>query len=141
MGTGIVGIFNVSQRPLSELIPLSKFPGIVDAQFYIIRAHTSGLISRPMQAVDPNALLCVSLEVRGYEIFSAYPLRGFVNEKKSETLWVANLGLLGKMSGAAAVVDSKMTKQESGRVFIETNIKAFGILGTYPIVSCAQNTS
>lgn len=94
-----------------------------------------------MQSVDPKALLCVSLEVRGYEIFSSYPLRGFVDEKKSETLWLANLGLLGKMSGAAAVVGSKMTKQETGRVVIETNIKAFGVLGMSPIISRTQTAS
>ena len=123
-------MFNVSQRPLSELIPLSKFPGVEQAQYYIIRAHSSGLISKPLQVVDPNALLQISLGVRGYEILSAFPLRGFVDEKTSATTWVANLGLLGKMAGAAAVVDSKITKLEGGRIFLDTDIKALGILGT-----------
>jgi hypothetical protein len=134
-GTGIIGFFNVSQRPLSELIPLSKFPGVIEAQFYIVRAHSSGLISRPMQVVDRNALLYISLGVRGYDILSAYPLRGFVDEKKSETTWIANLGLLGKMSGAAAVVDNKITKLEGGRIFIDTNIKALGVLGKFTLHS------
>ena len=128
-GTGIIGVFNVSTRPLSELIPLSKFPGVVEAQYYIVRAHSSGLTSKPLQVVDRHSLLYVSLEVRGYEIFSSYPLRGFVDEKREETTWIANLGLLGKMAGAAAVVSSKLEKLENGRIVIDTNIKALGILG------------
>jgi hypothetical protein len=133
----MIGFFNVSQRPLSELIPLSKFPGVVEAQYYIIRAHSSGLISKPMQVVDKNALIYMSLSVRGYDILSSYPLRGFVDEKKNETTWIANLGLLGKMAGAAAVVDNRITKLENGRIFIDTNIKALGILGTEPFSSVA----
>ncbi|KAF7887994.1 uncharacterized protein EAF01_011148 [Botrytis porri] len=130
-GTGIIGFFNVSQRPLSELVPLSKFPGVEEAQFYIIRAHSSGVISQPMQVVDPQALIYVSLAVRGYDILSAYPLRGFVDQKNDNTTWVANLGLLGKMAGAAAIVSTKMTKSENGKILIDTNIKALGTLGIY----------
>ncbi|RDL29785.1 (Trans)glycosidase [Venustampulla echinocandica] len=130
-GTGIIGFFNVSQRPLSELIPLSKFPGVIEAQYYIIRAHSSGLVSEPMQIVDSSSLIYVSLGIRGYDILSAYPLRGFVDESRAETIWIANLGLLGKMAGAAAVVDSRITKLENGMIFIDTNIKALGVLGLY----------
>jgi hypothetical protein len=130
-GTGIIGFFNVSQRPLTELVPLSKFPGVVEAQYYIIRAHSSGLITKPLQVVDPSALIHISLGVRGYDILSAYPLRGFVDNKTSQTTWIANLGLLGKMAGAAAIVDNRITKLENGRIAIDTNIKALGVLGIY----------
>ncbi|RFU32576.1 hypothetical protein B7463_g3764, partial [Scytalidium lignicola] len=130
-GTGIVGVFNVSARPLTQLIPLCKFPGVIEAQYYIIRAHSSGLISKPLQVVDPFALFDISLDVRGYEILSSYPLRGFVDENKEDTTWVANLGLLGKMSGAAAVVDTKMERFENGRIQVQTNLKALGVVGLY----------
>lgn len=131
-GTGIIGFFNVSQKPLSELVPLSKFPGVEEAQFYIVRAHSTGAISKPMQVVDSQALIYVSLAVRGYDILSAYPLRGFVDQKKdNNTTWVANLGLLGKMAGAAAIVDSKITKSENGKIMIDTNVKALGTLGRF----------
>jgi hypothetical protein len=131
----MIGFFNVSQRPLSELIPLSKFPGVVEAQYYIIRAHSSGLVTKPMQVVDKNALIYISLGVRGYDILSSYPLRGFVDEKKNETTWIANLGLLGKMAGAAAIVDNRITKLENGRISIDTDIKALGTLGMQPFFS------
>lgn len=125
----MLGFFNVSQRPLSELVPVSKFPGVVEAQYYVIRAHSSGLVSKPVQVVGKNGLVYISLGVRGYDILSSYPLRGFVEEKNDETTWIANLGLLGKMAGAAAIVDNRITKLENGRIFIDTNIKALGTLG------------
>ncbi|KAE8443523.1 hypothetical protein EG329_001763 [Mollisiaceae sp. DMI_Dod_QoI] len=137
-GTGIVGVFNVSQRPLTELIPLSKFPGVVKGQYYIVRAHSSGLISNPMQIIDRDALIHISLGIRGYDILSAYPLQGFVVEKvvekvdeKEQITWIANLGLLGKMAGAAAITNNKITMLENGRILIDTSIKALGTLGLY----------
>lgn len=84
-----------------------------------------------MQVVnDPDAIFSTSLGVGGYDILSAYTLTKLAGEKTSNTVSVANLGLLGKMSGAAAVVDNKMSRLESGKIVIETNIKALGILGT-----------
>ncbi|KAG9245226.1 glycoside hydrolase family 36 protein [Calycina marina] len=130
-GTGIIGFFNVSQRPISELIPLSKFPGIVEMQLYIVRAHSSGLISPPIQVADTTPLVFVSLPVRGYEILSAYPLRGFYNSNTGSTTWIATLGLLGKMAGAAAIVDNRLTKLENGRIVVDTHLKALGVLGIY----------
>ncbi|KAH6672181.1 glycoside hydrolase superfamily [Halenospora varia] len=130
-GTGMIGFFNVSQRPLSELIPLSKFPGVIEAQLYIVRAHRSGLVSKPIQVVDKTSLLFVSLGIRGYDILSAYPLRGFVDEKKEETTWIANLGLIGKMAAPAAIVDNRITKLENGKIVIDTDLKALGVLGIY----------
>lgn len=130
VGTGIIGIFNVSQRQLSEMIPLSKFPGVIPGQSYIVRAHKSGNVSRIMKVDDPDPLLFVSLELRGYDIFSAYPLATFQGAKHFQGLYLANLGLLGKMSGAAAVVDNEMTELDNGRLLIQTNLKALGVLGT-----------
>lgn len=128
-GTGIIGFFNISQRPLTELIPLSKFPGVIEAQYYVVRAHSSGSVSKLLQVVDPSALLKISLDVRGYDILSAYPLRGFVNENEEQTTWIANFGLLKKMSAAATIVNTTITKLENGRIFIDTKLKALGVLG------------
>jgi hypothetical protein len=136
VGTGIVGVFNVSQRQLSEMIPLSKFPGVIAGQSYIVRAHKSGNVSRIMKVDDPDPLFFISLEVRGYDIFSAYPLTSFESAKLFPGLHLANLGLLGKMAGAAAVVDNKMTELDNGRLLIQTNLKALGVLGMCSAVSC-----
>jgi hypothetical protein len=127
-GTGIIAVFNVSKRPLTELIHLEKFPGVVEAQYYVLRAHSTGKVSKVMQVVDSSALMSVSLDIRGYEIFTAYPLRGFIHGADDET-WVVNLGLLGKMTGAAAIVGTDITMEESGRITLDTRLKALGTLG------------
>lgn len=135
-GTGILGLFNVSPRPLSELLHLSLFPGVVEAQFYIVRSHVSGQVSKPLQIVDydPDSLLAVDLDERGYDILSSFPLRGFVlpnDEKDEEALWIADLGLLGKMTGTAAVSSSSMSLTENGRVEVTSSLKALGVWGVY----------
>lgn len=129
VGTSFLAAFNISKQPLSELIHLERFPGVVQAQYYVIRAHSSGKVSKIMQVVQEDALVSVTLDVRGYEIFSAFALRGFIQEERE--IWVANLGLLGKMTGAAAIVDSKTIMQETGRIDLDTNLKALGTLGKF----------
>jgi len=111
------------------LIPISQFPGVVEAQLYIVRAHSTGRVSSPLQVVDENSLIYVSLGVRGYDILSAYPLRGFYDGKKDETTWLGNLGLMGKMAAAAAVNNYTITKTDNGQIVFETALKALGTLG------------
>lgn len=48
-----------------------------------------------------------------------------------ETTWIANLGLLGKMVGAAAVLGSTLTMEESKKIVVETSLKALGVLGEF----------
>lgn len=126
-GTGIIGIFNISRRPLSELIPLSKFPG-VDTRPHVIRSHGSGRVTAPLLSADPAALVHVSLGIRGYDILSSYPLQTVGSD--SAQIQIANLGLLGKMSGCAAIVGNKIAMLENGMVVVDTKLKALGVLGS-----------
>jgi hypothetical protein len=64
-----------------------------------------------MQTIDASSLLSIALDTRGYDILSAFPLRGFVLPTAgagADTTWIANLGLLGKMTGAAAIISNSM---------------------------------
>jgi hypothetical protein len=133
-GTSFVGIFNISQRPLTEFLPLTRFLGVIDAQYYIIRSHVSGIVTAPMQTIDESSLLSITLDTRSYDILSAFPLRGFVlptTGAETDMTWIANLGLLGKMTGAAAIVNNVITMRENRKVVIETSLKALGVLGLY----------
>jgi hypothetical protein len=130
-GTSFVGIFNISQRPLTEFLPLARFPGVIDAQYYIIRSHISGVVTVPIQTIGEFSLLSITLDARGYDILSAFPLRSFVLPTDTDTTWIANLGLLGKMTGAAAIVNNAITIRENREVMIETSLKALGVLGLY----------
>ncbi len=128
-GTGIVGIFNVSRRPVLELIPLREFPGIEGDGAYVLRAHTTGEVSDTMRLGDKLALVSLDIAVKGWEILSAYPLRSFTLKDRQVATSVAVLGLLGKMTGAAAVVHSDIYVESTGRLRIWTSLKALGILG------------
>ncbi|KAM0442483.1 hypothetical protein ACHAQK_004176 [Fusarium lateritium] len=129
-GNPILAIFNISSRSLTELVSLSDFPGTISDLQYVVRAHTTGKVSLPTKVDGPGSLLTMSLPVRGYEILSAFPLTR-LSGKKHEDALVSNLGLLGKMAGAAAVFMNDIQQHENGRVLIDTRIKAFGTLGIY----------
>ncbi|KAK9425724.1 putative Raffinose synthase Sip1 [Seiridium unicorne] len=129
-GVPILGVFNISARPLTEFVPLSRFFGVVPSVNYVIRAHSSGMVSPIVKPVSQAALLPVSLDVRGYDIFSAFPLEQYDSESIGR-VYTANLGLLGKMTGAAAIVTSEYEWLSDGRVFLDTRIKALGVLGVY----------
>lgn len=130
-GTGILGVFNVSPRILSELISLSEFPGVEDCQEYIVRAHTTGDISNVMRLDDKNRALSLELAVKGWEILSSFPLHSFKlkGSQQVDGIKVAVLGLLEKMTGAAAVLSTEMYVDGHGRLRIESSIKALGVLG------------
>ncbi|KAK4066339.1 hypothetical protein Trihar35433_6766 [Trichoderma harzianum] len=129
-GTSMVAIFNISARPLTELIPLSCFPGTVPSLHYVVRAHVSGKTSVPMNIGDPTSLITESLDVRGYEILTAFhavPLTG----QKHGDMWVANLGLISKMTGGVAIEASNVALKENGRVLVDVKLKALGVFGVY----------
>ncbi|EEA25027.1 hypothetical protein TMatcc_008129 [Talaromyces marneffei ATCC 18224] len=158
-GSGILGLFNISPADVSTIVPLNIFPGIDtstansstsfpvhdhsngDAS-YIIRSHSTGVVSDIMTPTGAHSLVSVSLATKGWEILTAYPLRAFTLEGSrgcastsssmtSLLTHVAVLGLIGKMTGVAAVVNSDVTVVESGRLRFDINLKALGVLGIY----------
>ena len=132
-GTGILALFNVSERPLSELVNLNAFPGVERGDEYVVRSHTTGEVTRPMKLTDKTPVISLEMEVKGYEILSAYPLLALPTTPgaSSSATKVAVLGLLGKMTGAAAVVRSATRREGNGKLRIELALKALGTLGIY----------
>lgn len=130
-GTGILGVFNVSPRILSEFINLSEFPGMEVGEEYIIRAHTTGDVSNVMRLDDKSPVVSLELPIKGWEILSSFPLHSFKlkGSQDADEIKVAVLGLLGKMTGAAAVLTTEMQVDGNGRLRIESSIKALGVLG------------
>ncbi|KAF4504243.1 hypothetical protein G6O67_008419 [Ophiocordyceps sinensis] len=127
---GILGIFNVSAQPLTEMIPLACFPATASSVDYVIRAHTTGRVSTPTRVGQRDSLVVLSLDTRGYEILCAYPLTPFTG-KTQHGGTVSNLGLVGKMTGCAAVAASSVQQDEWGSVTLDTRLKALGVLGIY----------
>lgn len=127
-GTSIVGVFNVCQYPLAEFISLHEFPGTENGE-YIIRSHVNGRSSAPIKRGDKAAYVHIDLDIRGYDILTAFPINQY--NARGGPVWVGNLGLIDKMSGAAAIVNTQMHMEDFGRVRVWTSLKALGVYGVY----------
>ncbi|KAK3178079.1 hypothetical protein OEA41_000211 [Lepraria neglecta] len=129
-GTSILALFNVSERVLSELVNINAFPGIESGEEYVVRAHSTGEISRSIRPDSETPVVSLEVDFKGYEILSAYRLQAIT--RNSSPAKVAILGLLGKMTGAAAVTSSNMKiNDQNGRLQIEVVLKALGMLGIF----------
>ena len=127
-------------RPVAELIPLARFPGVLRATRYVVRCHSTGAVTPPLRGGDTDGqqpgdddgtspLLSVSLPVRGYDILTAFPLAAFETRTLGR-VYVASLGLLGKMTGCAATLGSPSLHMEPGwRLVVVSRLKALGVLG------------
>jgi hypothetical protein len=81
-----------------------------------------------MKLDSPTSLIVGSLDVRGYDIFTAFhavPLTGH----KYGDIWVANLGLINKMTGCVAIVTSSISMKENGRASVAVKLRALGVFG------------
>lgn len=135
-GTGILALFNVSERILSELVNINAFPGVVGGEAYVVRAYSTGEISRSISLNGETPVVSLEVEVKGYEILSAYRLRSVAlpnasKNSSSTSTKVAVLGLLGKMTGACAATRTDIDVNEKGRLHVEVALKALGVLGIY----------
>lgn len=129
-GTSIVGAFNVAPRDVDDILTLVDFPGTEEGP-YVVRSHVTEAVSDPTTR-EESVAIGVSLAVKGYDILSAYPVGSF--EVSSGKVQVANLGLLGKMTGAAAIVNTDVYVENAGRVRLWTALKALGTLGRCSIL-------
>ena len=132
-GTGILGVFNATQSYLTELVALASVPGTEEGT-YIMRAFTSGALSLPVSRNDTSALVYLNLPVQGWEIITAYPVQTVELKRKDRAsgapeISVAILGLIHKMTGSAAIVDTQVYVEETGRLRVWTSLKALGVFG------------
>lgn len=124
----ILGIFNTSDRTISELVQIRDFRGTDPAKEYVIKS-CSGLVDPHVEHGGP-ALISVNLEPSKYEFLSAYPVTTLESAQGQESVQVATLGLRGKMLGATAILDSASSSSiEDGALRLRAVLKAFGTLG------------
>jgi hypothetical protein len=119
----VLGVFNVSTRSLSDIVTLREFPCVKDENEYLIRAYSTGELSSPMRIDDKPASVFLHLEKKGWDILTAYPLSSHGDTE------IAALGLLGKMTGAAALAGWNIRTENGGRLRITVTVRALGILG------------
>jgi hypothetical protein len=75
-------------------------------------------------------MLTISLDIRGFEILTAFPVVNLSSrQKEKEKVKISNLGLMYKMAGAAAIESMTTTTMENGKALLQISLKALGILG------------
>ena len=149
IGSGMLGVFNIADAEISFILPITKFPGVnapastngdsnaASSKKWLVRSHVSKHITSPIQPSDPikpdNLLQC-TLPVRGYDVWTAIPVHSFCKPKEvMPALEIAVLGLLGKFSGACAILESSFAFHEAPhyRMSICVQLKALGVLGIW----------
>ncbi|KAL9110570.1 MAG: hypothetical protein Q9227_004928 [Pyrenula ochraceoflavens] len=142
-GTSFMGCFNIRESGVSALVPLRDFCGVEAGNSYIVGSFKTGNISQSLVMLensdpeDPGSLIEVNLPTRGYDIFSVYPLHDFdTGGDKKGVISVALLGLLDKMTGAAALMNCDLfvtnpSSDEFRRLQMDVSLKALGTLGIY----------
>ncbi|KAK7518982.1 raffinose synthase protein-like protein Sip1 [Phyllosticta citriasiana] len=129
-GTGILGVFNTTQRHLTELLTLDHFPGTEDGE-YVVHAHTTGQISTPIKRGQESAFVHLDLPVQEWEILSAAPV--VKHDILTGSVKLAVLGLVRKLTGAAAIVNYDVYVEREGghHLRIWTSLKALGTYGIW----------
>lgn len=142
-GTSFLGLFNIagqrnylsrSSADFAESDRKSIVAG-TGAQRYLIRSHqTSDFIALidVTQKAGRAELVYAGLPAHGYEILSAHPVhRIAAGSGSTKSVDVAVLGLMGKMTGAAAILATAVSATQEGGLHISTELKALGVLGLW----------
>lgn len=129
-GTPLLAVFNTRPHTLTEIVSLDSFPGVMASSKYILRSHYCGKVTPVTDSESQTSRLGITLEVGGYDIFTAYPATQFDSETNGR-ISTASLGLIGKMTGAAAIVETRFEILPTRRAISTTRVKALGTLGLY----------
>jgi hypothetical protein len=175
-GVGILGVFNMSEKELAFLLPVTKFPGCEGEdeglqspsrrgseheslvsrgmvgnggsrpasgpssamgdveRKWVVRSHASGKITRPLSPTVPlesGGLLQCKLPRCGYDVWAALPVQ-MVQLGDGGEVEIAVLGLLGKFTGACAIVSNEAEITQNGKcIKINVALKALGVLGVW----------
>lgn len=109
------------------MIPLHAFRGVSASTSYVVRAFTTGAVSKQLHLEDKVAAsILATPSDKGYEIYSAYEVQSFASLHFGD-MGVANLGLVDKMTGCAAVEASDIIKDS--KISVKMKLKALGVLG------------
>lgn len=128
----LLGIFNISTVALTELVDMkTSFQDVEVGKEYVIRAHNTSRVVGPVEILGDSggdSLLVVGLEPSGWEIFTAAPVE-VVHLKDLREVKIATLGLVENITGVSAVVANRVFEGDHGKIKIEVDLRALGILG------------
>lgn len=153
-GSAFLGFWNCRGNAISEIVPLSDFMSVETGVRYLLRSHRTGACGVIPSSEEETAVFGVTVGSHEWELFSLRPVSGpfeLEKEKGKRSFTVANLGLVGKMTGAAAIVRTEVSvhtpgSEEEGsrpsslfsskpapkpRLRFFTTLKTLGVLGVW----------
>ena len=125
-GAGLLAIFNTAVHPITELILLKDFPGVIQGERYIIRAFSTDTVTDIGVLGDPEPKsISIALPPCDWEFLTAARVIPLGEH------FVGTLGLMDKIAGAAAVVEQvvKLPETSVQKASIAVKVKALGKLG------------
>jgi len=109
-GTAFLGFFNCRNEGITEVVAVGEFIGAESMKDgVVVRSHCTGACS-PVLSVADHDVFAMQVEGKGYEVLSASPV---FYAKEMKGLYAADLGLVGKMTGGAAIVRTEFRIQSS----------------------------
>lgn len=109
-GTGFLGFFNCRNEGITEVVAVDEFIGAESMKDgVVVRSQCTGACS-PVLSVANHDVFAMQVEGKGYEVLSATPV---FYAKEMKGLYAADLGLVGKMTGGAAIVRTEFRVKSS----------------------------
>lgn len=99
-GAGMMGLFNMKDKPLSEMVRVDEFMGVLPGRSYLVRSYRRQRTSRIFHGPD-----LFGIEISGYEwdILTAHQVHAvdafFNKECKHRQIWITPLGLVDHLVG------------------------------------------
>jgi len=137
-GTGFLGLFNCRAEGITEVLSVGEFLGAEDMkEGVVVRSHRTGACSGLLKGAGPDAdVFAVQVDGHGCDVLSASPV--YHADGLSRKMQVANLGLLGKMTGGAAVLETKYTIRPASASDTQVDAESADEATTTAIVAQAQ---
>ncbi|KAI5305876.1 tyrosyl-tRNA synthetase [Ascosphaera pollenicola] len=117
--------FPMTSWESKHMVALHEFAGVERDMEYVIREFKDSQISCIMSPKEDTAFASMSLGIRDWDIYTAHPVHTVGATK------VAVLGLINKMTGAAALNKYEVKAASNDRVEVAAALKAFGVFGVF----------
>lgn len=127
---GILGVFNTTKAPRSEFLTLDDILGNCLKRSYLIRSYQSGHHRKVIRSEKQLPPVLLDLAFWGWDILTAHPLQSFRFSNEVKDTYITILGLLHKMTGAAALTKVEISYDDQAQqIYSRIGLKALGTLG------------
>ncbi|KAI3332075.1 glycoside hydrolase family 36 protein [Xylariaceae sp. AK1471] len=118
-----LGLFNLETDKRMEIVTTRSFPDLDAQHGYIVKSHIEDKI---YDFSRNEGILDVSISPMQFDILTAFPI------SRIGTLQYVILGLIGKMTGAAALAETPTLHKKDGlNMFLNISLKALGSLSVW----------